>query len=90
MKMTHLSHGFYAISNKEAGALVGGAIYLPRPGYEKLVSYDGKYWWLCRTPSNGKVVWSVREAQGWRLDENGTAVLGGLSLNHSPYRNTSV
>lgn len=75
MEMRHLSHGFHAISNKDAGKLVGGHKHLPRDGYEKLIAYDGKHWWLARTRDGWRgVTWSVRVAHGWKLDDKGNAV----------------
>lgn len=52
MKLTHIDHGFYRVSDKDAGALVhkipNGR--LPGPGRETRVQLDtGEYGWLQRT-----------------------------------------
>lgn len=69
MARRHISHGFYRVSDREAGSLARKAgRRLPRHGYELAVDEDGKRYWLARTPI-GRVsggpkrgwVWSVRE-----------------------------
>lgn len=39
----------------------GDRTMLPSAGYELRVEYDGKLWWLARTPHQGRMVWSIRE-----------------------------
>lgn len=72
MKMEYLDNGFYTISEADARKVCGGK--LPRPGHEKLVPHEGKHWWVARTPHFGKMLWSIREAKGWKLDSNGNMV----------------
>lgn len=77
MKLTHISHGFYRISDADAGKLARDAnTHLPREGYElAVVLPNGDEAWLARTsfkyyqnsPKRGWV-WSVRErgARRWK------------------------
>jgi len=63
----YLSHGFYRVSDREAGKLARSAgRRLPRHGYELAVEEDGKRYWLARTPNKSHLrkrgwVWSIRE-----------------------------
>jgi hypothetical protein len=78
MKLTHISHGFYRISDADAGKLARDAnTHLPHHGYElAVVLPNGDEAWLARTPSTFSVknspkrgwVWSVRErgARRWK------------------------
>jgi hypothetical protein len=53
MKMTHLSHSHYAISDRSAGQLArsspGNGGRLPRIGYERYVICEGRKYVLKRT-----------------------------------------
>jgi hypothetical protein len=72
--LTPLDNGFFTLTVTNARLLAGGK--LPKPGNEKLVKIDQKYYWLSRTMANKQQVWAVRETN-WRL-VNGQAVLGGI------------
>ena len=72
MARRHISHGFYRVSDREAGQLARKTgRRLPRHGYELAVDEDGKRYWLARTPVSTDAygfkaprrgwVWSVRE-----------------------------
>ncbi len=74
--MTALSNGYFTVSDRDARKVSGGVP--PKAGYEKLVEYQGGFWWVGRTAANGKASWYMRESGGWRL-ENGVAVLGRTS-----------
>lgn len=52
MELTHISHGFYRVSDRDAGKLAKAVgAKLPGPGRELRVSMpDGKLMWLQRTP----------------------------------------
>ena len=52
--------GWYKMSAKRAGRLCDHK--LPRHGYEKRVTYAGYDWWIARTTTVGKQVWSIRAA----------------------------
>jgi hypothetical protein len=76
--MKYLDHGFYMISRRMAcrlaaqyparytGEPLKGIPYrmrkIPHAGRQLLVEHDGKRWWLQETPVNGKLVWSIHEA----------------------------
>ena len=59
--LTYLDTGFYIVSLK----VLAKVKPLPKPGYEKLVLYRGRYWWLARTQHGNKSVWSMRDSGGW-------------------------
>jgi hypothetical protein len=69
----YLSYGFYVITAAEAKRLNGGK--LPKCGHEALVESGGFWFWIARTPDNGKQVWSMRHAGGWSLVD-GRMILG--------------
>ena len=63
MNLTYLDNDHYRISPANAGRLVRALNRkLPRHGYEVAVEYDGKLWWLARTPDQGRLVWAIRPA----------------------------
>lgn len=74
IKMTHLDHGHHIVSAADARRLCGVGS-LPAHGRERLVEYEGRHYWLSRTPHEGGLVWCVRPTD-WRLVD-GRAVLGG-------------
>ena len=63
MKIKLIDNGFYAISKKDANILAKGKLSKLKYGWEKLVKLDGKEYWLARTVTGGKVVWSIREVK---------------------------
>lgn len=71
----HIDHGFYRVSDKEAGQLArsckqhGFSGSLPEHGKEKLVKHGEQYLWLARTTKFGETIWSVRDAGSWRFDK---------------------
>ncbi len=71
----YLSHGFYIITAVKARELNGGK--LPKAGHESLIEADGFWFWIARTPSNGKQVWSMRHANGWSIVD-GRMILGAI------------
>ena len=81
--LPEISHGFYEINRNLASKLSSGP--LPQPGFEKLVGAPAGFKtkngfvWLTLTRHNEKLVWSIRDAGNWKL-ENNVAVLsaGGL------------
>lgn len=75
--MTHIGQGFYGITKCFARQLCGGRS--PKLGREKLVETPaGGYMWCSVRIVNGKEMWTVREAAGWKL-VNGVATLGGAT-----------
>jgi len=89
---TEIDHGFYKVDTGMATKLAGGN--LPKTGYEKLVrapagfpSSNG-FVWLAQTKVRNEMVWSIRDAKGWRM-ENGVAVFG-FSLQETYNRGGDV
>lgn len=66
----HISHGFYRVSDREAGALARGAGKpLPRHGMELRVELpDGRLAWLSRTPAK-----HLAPTRGWVWSVSGVA-----------------
>ena len=60
--MKHIDNGWYAIAPSVAGKLAKASPHgrLPKHGYEIKVEYEGKKYWLARTTTWGKTVWSLR------------------------------
>lgn len=79
----HISHGFYRVSDREAGQLARGVGKpLPKHGYELRVELsDGRLAWLSRTPTQ----YSLREgpARGWVWAVSG---IGGRRSNPTSAR----
>lgn len=68
-----IDNNHYIISGKLAGQLAGGKF--PRPGNEKLVTYEGKNYWLKKLPYQGKPVWMLYGPTDWKM-RGPVAVLG--------------
>ena len=74
MNFEHIDNGFHQISLKDAWTLAKRVSkMLPEPGREALVPAPENFpttagfVWLARTITNGKQVWSIRDAKHWRL-----------------------
>jgi hypothetical protein len=57
-KITPIDNGFYQISSKLASKLCKGK--LPKHGWERLETFEGRSITIARTITWGKQVWSVR------------------------------
>lgn len=80
-----IDHGFFIISPILASRLCGGK--LPRPGNEKLekapegFKTEKGYVWVSRTPYQGKVYWSMRDAKHWRKTPTGGMSMSSDDIN---------
>ncbi len=81
MQTKPIDNGFLQISQQDALQLVGARGMLPKHGYETSVEYEGKKYWLARTPLNGKLVWSIRPA---KTEWPPTALTRGSATPYSP------
>lgn len=68
----YLSSGYWQIPTKVASRLCEGK--LPRHGYEKLIVYQGKRYWISRTVNDSKSVWSMKLDRGQTVYENARGV----------------
>lgn len=61
----HIDNGWYKIHASIAGKLAKKSVYgkLPAQGRAIKVTANGSLWWLGRTPTWGKVVWSIHSTE---------------------------